>query len=196
MGSKDEWLDGLRRLGVNAPLWAGTMDNNGLAVLYFTAALADYCEKEGFTEVVMTATGVSPRQWLREGWQWGDRVAQPPFPCFMKAIARSAPPPRPVGLQRCSDDARGRWEADSFRFPPYQCRGEHMMWRNGRWRTIDSSERELLMGFGFEHTSLCWGATAIKSDLQSYEDTRKTLVGDSFWKDPTAAMGYFLWTEL
>lgn len=98
----------------------------------------------------------------------------------MKAIARSAPPPRPVGLHRCSEGARGRWEADRFRFPPYQYREEHMLWRNGRWRTIDSTERELLMGFGFEHTSLCWGATAIKSDLQAYEDTRKTLVGDSF----------------
>ena len=55
-----------------------------------------FSEKEGFIEVVMSATGVAPRQWIREGWQWGDGVAQPPFPCFMKAIARSAPP-------------RGRW---------------------------------------------------------------------------------------
>ena len=36
------------------------------------------------------------------------------------------------------------------------------------------------MGFGFEHTGPCWGATAIKSDLGSYENARVSLIGDSF----------------
>ena len=137
-----------------------------------------FSEKEGFIEVVMSATGVAPRQWIREGWQWGDGVAQPPFPCFMKAIARSAPPPRPVGLQRCSDDARGRWEADRFRFPPYQYRDEHMLWRNGRWRTIDSSERELLMGsalstplFAGERRRLNWTFNPIKTQGRLWWET-------------------------
>lgn len=54
------------------------------------------------------------------------------------------------------------------------------MAKNDTWRLLDASERELLLGFGFGHTSLCWGATAVKGDLQGFEDKRKSLLGDSF----------------
>ena len=36
------------------------------------------------------------------------------------------------------------------------------------------------MGFGFEHTAPCWGATDVKSNLQGFENTRLSLIGDSF----------------
>lgn len=38
----------------------------------------------------------------------------------------------------------------------------------------------MLHGLGYEHTTLCWSASKIKGDPKGYEDTRKTLVGDSF----------------
>ena len=38
-----------------------------------------------------------------------------------------------------------------------------------QWRLLDASEREFLLGFGFGHTSLCWGASADKNDLQGFE---------------------------
>ena len=156
------------------------------------------CEDKGeFVEISMEAPGLQPRQWLEPGWQWGNGETQLPFPCFMKAIPRRAPPPRPVGLDRCSDGARGRWEADRYRFPPYQYKDEHMLWKEGRWRTLTAAERELLMGFGFEHTSLCWGANAVKSDPQGFEDTRKSLIGDSFCMLSFAAVlaSSFKWTH-
>ena len=37
---------------------------------------------------------------------------------FMKSIPRRAPPPFPAGLAKTDAEARGRWEADQFRFPP------------------------------------------------------------------------------
>ena len=95
----------------------------------------------------------------------------------MKAIPRQAPPPRPVGLARCDNGTRGRWQADQFKFPPYQYKEEHTLWKGGRWRTLESIERE---GFGFEHTGPCWGANAIKSDLWNYENAKLSLIGDSF----------------
>ena len=98
----------------------------------------------------------------------------------MKSIPRTRPPPAPIGIRRCDEGTLGRWEADSFRFPPYHYMTPYIIWQNDTWRLLEASERELLLGFGFGHTSLCWGATAIKGDLQGFEDKRKSLLGDSF----------------
>ena len=49
-----------------------------------------------------------------------------------------------------------------------------------RWRLLNAGERELLHGLGYNHTALCWNASKIKSDPKGFEDTRKSLVGDSF----------------
>ena len=139
-----------------------------------------FVERDGFTELQMTGQGVEAAQWIRPGWRRGGGADAGPFPCFMKAIPRRVPPPRPVGLARCDEGTRGRWHADQFKFPPYQYKEEHTLWKASRWRTLESIERELIMGFGFEHTGPCWGATAIKSDLGSYENARLSLIGDSF----------------
>ena len=38
------------------------------------------------------------------------------------------PPPKPAGLDRTPADARGRWAADEFRYPPYQYKSQYVIW--------------------------------------------------------------------
>ena len=119
-------------------------------------------------------------QWMEENSTWPGGEEGHVFPTAMKSIKRTSPPVRPAGLDRVSYAGKCRWEADDFRFPPYQYDDRFVLWRNGRWRLTSSSERELLHGMGYEHTSVCWSASDIKRDPVGYEDCRKSLVGDSF----------------
>lgn len=98
----------------------------------------------------------------------------------MKAIRRTTPPPKPVGLHRCSEDTVMRWKAEDMKYPPYQFREEFVIWNGYRWRLIDAGEREILHGYGAEHTALCYSAGKIKSNFKQFEDERCSLVGDSF----------------
>ena len=98
----------------------------------------------------------------------------------MKAIRRDRPPPAPAGIARTPEDARERWRADEFRYPPYQYKTPYVIWSDRGWRLLESSERDLLHGYGYEHTSVCWSASEIKRNLVGYEDQRCSLVGDSF----------------
>ena len=47
-------------------------------------------------------------------------------------------------------------------------------------RLLDSSERELLLGFGPAHTASCMSASDMKKSKEVYEDSRCSLCGDSF----------------
>ena len=137
-------------------------------------------EKERWIEVKMAHEYPTTSQWLEEGAVWeGERTGQV-FPTCMKSIKRERPPPRPAGLERVSEASKLRWIADSFKFPPYQYSERFLIWKDQRWRLLDSRERELLHGLGWDHTSLCWNASSIKRDMEGYEDCRKSLVGDSF----------------
>eukprot|EP00438_Fugacium_kawagutii_P003316 Skav229330 [mRNA] locus=scaffold2917:69352:73753:- [translate_table: standard] len=136
-------------------------------------------EKEHWVEVNLCHAYPTDDQWLTEGAVWpysGEAV----FPTAMKAIPRVRPPPRPAGLNRVGQDAILRWQADDFRFPPYQYDDRFVIWVNNKWRLLSSSEREVLHGLGIDHTSLCWNAGRIKDDPVGYEDVRRSLVGDSF----------------
>ena len=136
--------------------------------------------RKGFIEVFMYASGPGQAAWVRPGWTWGaENVSW--FPTFMKAIRRVQPPPVPAGLRRTPHDARCRWESDSYRYPPYQYKREFMLQSGDQLRTLDSSEREILMGFGAGHTKFCMSASHAKQmGKQAVEDERCSLVGDSF----------------
>ena len=140
----------------------------------------EWADRGGYFEVSCSGGQVLTEQWIRPEWSWPGESEGTVFATFMKSIPRRAPPPVPVGLARCNDDTIGRWTADGFRFPPYQYRSQFVLWRNERWRLLDSTERELLMGFGWGHTEVCWGANAVKTDIRGFEDTRLSLLGDSF----------------
>ena len=119
-------------------------------------------------------------QWLEPQAVWPGENLGTIFPTAMKSIPRQQPPPRPAGLDRTDRDCRLRWEADSFRFPPYQYHEKFVIWVQNKWRLLSAEERELLHGLGYEHTKPCWNANSIKQNPQGYEDCRKSLVGDSF----------------
>ena len=135
---------------------------------------------EHWDEVHAIAAYPDLEQWLTEGTQWPGFHAGFVLPTAMKAIRRQAPPPDPAGLDRCNDDAIARWQSDSFRFPPYHYQERFVMWRQDRWRLANSSEKELLLGYGWEHTKLCFSASKMKQSYQRYEDERLSLLGDSF----------------
>ena len=130
----------------------------------------------------VTATKEYPEtsSWLEDGFEWPGRDRGAIFPTAMKAIRRSQPPPRPAGLARCGEDAVARWQADEYRYPPYQYSDDFILWQGNQWRLLDSNERELLLGYGWKHTELCYSASDIKRDRNAYEDTRCSLLGDAF----------------
>ena len=135
-------------------------------------------DEGGFVRVHMSGDGLVDKQWLTEGWS---RCGQGKIPTFMKSIPRWSPPERPAKLSRCSADAILRWQSDSFRFPPYQYELPHLV-RSSQHelRYINSSEREILLGCGRDHTKFTMPAELIKQDEEAYEDKRLSLVGDSF----------------
>ena len=137
-------------------------------------------DKGYYKEVKVWGEYPESSQWLRPDSVWEAENTGVVFPTCMKAVARRAPPPAPAGLFRCDADAIGRWESDEYRYPPYQYKAEYVIWSDSGWRLIDSQERELLHGFGFDHTSPCLSASNIKQSAQAYEDLRCTLVGDCF----------------
>ena len=136
-------------------------------------------------------------QWIRPGWRWPGGSALPgKFPTFMKSIPRRAPPPFPAGLAKTDAEARGRWEADQFRFPPYQYQAKTLLVHDtAPPRLLDASERELLLGLGPGHTASCKSASAAKASWTAYEDCRKSQCGDSFAIPSFAIMGAAMCAE-
>ena len=134
---------------------------------------------DGYRRVYMTGPGISDEQWLEEGWRRLDPAT--PFATFMKSIVRSRPPPQPAGISRCDDECLMRWESDSFRFPPYQYKLCNLVENDdGDRRYLTALERELLLGFGYEHTRSAWAANKVKENKLGFEDKRLSLCGDSF----------------
>ncbi len=119
-------------------------------------------------------------QWIRPDSYWAGQDAGTVLPTCMKSIPRVRPPPAPAGLNRADGDTVMRWEADQMRYPPYQYKEEYIFWSGDQWRLIEASETELLHGYGWGHTALCFSASDIKRNRGDYEDERCSLVGDSF----------------
>eukprot|EP00438_Fugacium_kawagutii_P033223 Skav231044 [mRNA] locus=scaffold446:243817:254709:+ [translate_table: standard] len=135
-------------------------------------------EKE-YVRLYVTEGAVEDSQWVRPGWSRRDPSAK--LPTFMKAIPRSQPPPVPVGLHRASEPTINRWVEHEYRFPPYQYADRYLFDHpNKQSRLADSSERELLLGYGAGHTESARAASGIKKNKQDFEDIRMTLCGDSF----------------
>ena len=137
-------------------------------------------DKGDFLEVQAPAAYPQNEQWLREDPIWAPDDADAVFPTCMKAIRRQRPPPAPAGLSRTPPDARERWAADNYKYLPYQYKDPYVIWSEKGWRLLESSERDLLHGYGWEHTALCWSASDIKRDPQGFEGQRCSLIGDSF----------------
>lgn len=141
--------------------------------------LLSVTQKEGYKELEVEGTWPRCEQWLSHGWSQAEPGVI--YPTFMKAIRRSRPPPRPAGIARTSEQARARWESECFRFPPYQYKEQYLVYdQQGVGRLLKAEEREVLMGYGADHTLYCMSASAAKSKKQAFEDERCSLIGDSF----------------
>ena len=140
---------------------------------------ADLLPQSGHTVVLMHGTPPASESWLSPGWE----ICRPgtAFATFMKAIRRRQPPPTPAGISRCDSDTLARWVSDEYRFPPYQYRLENLV-RNasGDVRYLSAAERELLLGFGKDHTLFAVAANEVKGNETEFEDKRLSLCGDSF----------------
>lgn len=133
-----------------------------------------------WVEVSAMAPYPESNQWLTEGYWWNGDGLDVAFPTCMKSIPRSRPPPKPAGLAKCSADCISRWEADNYRFPPYQYDWKYLIMSETKWRLINADERELLLGYGHHHTRLAMSASEVKSSATAFEDKRLSMLGDSF----------------
>ena len=134
---------------------------------------------DGFTRVHMQGEALQDSQWIEPGWQRYDPNA--PHATFMKSIPRRAPPVRPAGISRCDPTTIQRWESDQFRFPPYQYKlGNLLQTLDGSVRYLNAAERELLLGFGYQHTHFAMSASETKNSGTVFEDKKLSLCGDSF----------------
>ena len=163
--------------------------------LFEMEGLQLWTEKE-YVRAYMSGPGVETHQWIRPGWTWEAHQGAC-FPTFMKSIKRSRPPPAPAGLERTSQQTQERWRLDQFRYPPYQYKEQFLLHQAGKEpRLLDSSEREILLGFGAGHTSTCMSASEAKKNWRDYEDARCSLCGDSFSIPSFAVMASQMACEL
>ena len=133
-----------------------------------------------WTEVTAEAPYPPLEDWISPGWIWDGQEKGISLPTALKSIVRWRPPPKPAGLSRCDGDTQARWIADEYRFPPYHYLERYLFWKDDKWRLCNSSEKELLLGYGFGHTELCYSASDIKRSKVAWEDERLSLLGDSF----------------
>ena len=85
-------------------------------------------------------------QVVRTGWLKVN--PEKPFPTFTTSRPRTSPGRKPAGIQNCTWEELRRWEADSYRFPPYQyCQDHCLVNRQGCLRVPDVAERDMMLGF-------------------------------------------------
>ena len=133
-----------------------------------------------WSDVKALAEYPSTDSWLEPGHEWKGEKEGTVFPTCLKCIVRTQPPPRPAGLERCSEEAKRRWAEDQFRYPPYQYDDKFVITSSSTWRLLSVTEKELLMGYGYGHTEVAMPASKIKSGRQKYFDARHSYIGDSF----------------
>ena len=136
--------------------------------------------KRYWKEVHAPASYPSTEQWITEGYQWLGESTGAIFPTCLKSIPRNAPPPKPAGLEKTDGATRERWRLDSFRYPPYQYDQRFLITSESSWRLLNATEKELLLGYGFEHTRLAWSTSKAKQNKLGFSDCRHRLLGDSF----------------
>ena len=128
-----------------------------------------------FQEVELAAE-VNPSDFLSAGCV---KVSEEPFPTFTTARPRTHPGRRPAGLEKLSAEEKERWEADKFRFPPYQYAHRLLVKEGNGTRRIPSvRERETIMGFPRDYTMQCMSKQHLGSE--AHEDERKSLIGNSW----------------
>ncbi len=112
--------------------------------------------------------------WVAPGWRWLSGEEPVALPTFTRSIPRKRPPVAPAGLSHTPEEARDRWAADSYRYPPYTYKLEYCLTNEVDVRVCGASEREALMGFRQGHTAVKVGGKLADQDV------RCAAVGNSF----------------
>eukprot|EP00438_Fugacium_kawagutii_P004456 Skav232379 [mRNA] locus=scaffold1077:196454:198747:- [translate_table: standard] len=183
-------LDPSDSLPFNRPRFAWMSE-----ALYAMEGLDLIPEKE-YVRAVVTEGHICDDQWMRPGWKRSHVGQGAIYPTFMKCIRRDRPPPVPAGLNRAGPRTLEMWEEENFKYPPYQFGPQYRVVAGDRERLLDSSERELLLGFGPMHTDTCQSASVQKRSPSRHEDIRCSLCGDSFAISSFAIAAASLCSEL
>ena len=116
---------------------------------------------------------------LKPGWQLHHRATH--LTTFTTSQPSAIPRSKPAGLHKCNDEALQRWRSDRFRFPPYQYKDENLVWNPKLGgRTPNVSERERALGFPIGYTANVYPKAQLKSHPQQSEDTRLSLLGNTW----------------
>ena len=126
---------------------------------------------------------------LQQGAAWpaGEEDRGLRFPTFTRAIPRTRPPSHPAGLSKADGEARARWEADRFRFPPYTYQAAFMIQEKDVLRPLRAAEREIFMGFTPGHVKLMHRKEPSEADAAA-EDAECAALGNSFHTGALAAL--------
>ena len=138
------------------------------------------CNKRYWKEVKAPADYPATEQWLTPGYTWEGEQWGAVFPTCLKSIPRLRPPPKPAGIEKTDEGTRRRWREDSFRYPPYQYSEQFLITTDNSWRLLNATEKELLLGYGFNHTAVAWSASKAKQNPVGFSDCRHRLLGDCF----------------
>eukprot|EP00438_Fugacium_kawagutii_P036535 Skav217626 [mRNA] locus=scaffold2172:789307:792972:+ [translate_table: standard] len=150
------------------------------------------CDTSGEVAVLHLEGGLPLAEMVHAGWLKVD--PQQPFPTFTTSRPRAHPGRKPAGLKTCTQSELQRWEADEYRFPPYQYKLCHSLVNSkNELRLPTVQEREVMLGFPPQYTAACMAKGQRSS--ASYNDTRLSLVGNS-WAVPVVAclLAPLFWT--
>ena len=115
------------------------------------------------------------QDFLEAGW----KLSGDGLPTFTTSRPRATAGRKPAGLHQCLTHEKDRWEADSFRFPPYQYRDIYCVKDlRGNMRIPSLLEREVLMGFPAHYTAACMPKA--KQHTVECQDKRLSLIGNSW----------------
>ena len=103
-----------------------------------------------------------------------------PYCTFVRSIKRRKPPLEPKGLEYTSIKAQQRWSEDCFRYPPYQYEMSNLVVTSGAARPLNSRERAVRLGFGWNHLDAAFSKKTSKVPEREKEDVRCSLIGNSF----------------
>ena len=120
--------------------------------------------------------------WASPGWSMAVNE-DVRYPTFMRAIPKKKETYLPSGIASTPADARKRWKAHQWRYPPYQYKKRYCLRRDKAphdLRVPNSEEREVLMFLGRGATRYALNPTKAKLDPQALEDARCSLIGNSF----------------
>ena len=127
-------------------------------------------------QTVSLSCQVNAEELLKPGWEL---IEQKPLPTFTTSRPRDHPGRRPAGISQCQPHERERWEADNFRYPPYQYKDCNCLRdKQGNIRLPDIQEKEVIMGFPKDYTWCCFPKSAVNT--KEHEDERHSLIGNSW----------------